>query len=282
MTFSETKPASRAFRTAFTLVELLIVITIIAILAALLLPALAGAKMRGQQAKCLSNLRQVTIAGFMYLDGTQKGFPYNYPEIANYDPTASPLWDYTLTNCGLAAQVLVCPSTVQPQRPLVEAAGTANLAWVSGGTSVPPLAGSYGLNGWFDVFITEPPPAMTGGMYPQFMFPKLASVLKPTQTPLFFDENFDDTFPLEADAAASDLYLGEPPLTFERRGMGCCTILRHGGRTATSSVPYKAGQPLPGAINMSFADGHGELVKLKNLWTYYWHLNWNPALVKGP
>jgi hypothetical protein len=31
-----------------------------------------------------------------------------------------------------------------------------------------------------------------------------------------------------------------------------------------------------------FADGHGELVKLQNLWTFYWHLNWNPALVKGP
>jgi hypothetical protein len=63
--------------------------------------------------------------------------------------------------------------------------------------------------------------------------------------------------------------------------MGCCTILRHGGPTASSSVPYKSGQPLPGAINMGFDDGHAELVKLKNLWSYTWHLNWNPALVKG-
>jgi hypothetical protein len=29
-------------------------------------------------------------------------------------------------------------------------------------------------------------------------------------------------------------------------------------------------------------DGHVELSKLPNLWNYYWHLNWNPALVKGP
>lgn len=70
--------------------------------------------------------------------------------------------------------------------------------------------------------------------------------------------------------------------------MGCCTILRHGGPTATSSVPYKTGVlvknplPLPGAINMGCYDGHGELAKLQNLWTYTWHLNWSNALVKGP
>jgi hypothetical protein len=116
------------------------------------------------------------------------------------------------------------------------------------------------------------------------MFPKPLSVQKPTQTPLFFDEIYIDTFPLETDSAAPDLYLGQTPSwqVGGERGMGCCTILRHGGRTASSSVSYKSGQPLPGAINMSFDDGHGELVKLQNLWTYYWHLNWNPALVKGP
>jgi prepilin-type processing-associated H-X9-DG protein len=105
--------------------------------------------------------------------------------------------------------------------------------------------------------------------------------LKPAQTPLFFDQNYVETVPLESDPAASDLYIGQPPITPQRDGMGCCTILRHGGRTATGSVPYMSGQPLPGAINMCFTDGHGELVKLPNLWNYYWHLNWNPALVKG-
>jgi hypothetical protein len=94
---------------------------------------------------------------------------------------------------------------------------------------------------------------------------------------------------LETDAVANDLYLGPTlfglPNAFPLsggRGMSCCTILRHGGPTAIHSMPYKTGQPLPGAINMSFDDGHGELVKLQNLWTYYWHLNWNPALVKSP
>jgi hypothetical protein len=65
--------------------------------------------------------------------------------------------------------------------------------------------------------------------------------------------------------------------------MNVCTILRHGGPTAGSSHPHYLGQPLPGAINLSCMDGHAELVKLPRLWSFYWHLNWNPAIVnKAP
>jgi prepilin-type N-terminal cleavage/methylation domain-containing protein/prepilin-type processing-associated H-X9-DG protein len=282
-TFTRVNAARNTDWRAFTLIELLVVITIIAILAALLLPALARAKSQGQQISCLNNIKEITTAGLMYLNDTQHGFPWNIPGYPNYDPNAPPFWIQALTNYGATDPVRICPSTRVPSPPLIQAGGAADLAWVGGATPLAPACGSYGLNGWFIDFMVEPTPAMTGGAYPQFMYPKLSSVPKPAQTPLFCDQNYVHTFPLEADRAPSDLYTGQsPPDWVMRDGIGCCAILRHGGPTANNSVPYASGQPLPGAINVSFADGHAQLVKLPQLWTFYWHLNWNPAQVIGP
>jgi len=113
----------------FTLIELVLVIAIIAILAALLLPALARAKEKSRQVSCLSNLRQTGIAFNLLLSEENDKFPdrRDLKDALGYMPWTT--WPPSDPRGGWAAVVLsnqlsaeavwICPSLVSSPLRLV-------------------------------------------------------------------------------------------------------------------------------------------------------------------
>jgi prepilin-type N-terminal cleavage/methylation domain-containing protein len=130
-------------RGAFTLVELLVVIAVIAILAALLLPVLSRTKLKAMQTQCLSNLKQMALAHTMYLsDYHETCFPYDTTTGNNL------LWMGRLIDYQARVDtVRICPAASDTNAP--DRFGTADKAWHHDSKSpVQRWYGSYSLNGW--------------------------------------------------------------------------------------------------------------------------------------
>lgn len=89
---------------AFTLIELLIVIAIIAVLIGILLPSLAGARDAARRLKCSSNQRQIALAMTMYAEQHRNG-AYNPTEAGGDDDLAY------ITHFLSNPRGAVCPST---------------------------------------------------------------------------------------------------------------------------------------------------------------------------
>jgi prepilin-type N-terminal cleavage/methylation domain-containing protein len=99
-------------RDAFTLTELLIVIAIIAILAALLLPALAKAKAKAQRTACLNNQKQIGLSFTMWAGEHNDKYPSTVDVSEGGSKALYETWQHfiTMTNELVTPKILHCPS----------------------------------------------------------------------------------------------------------------------------------------------------------------------------
>ena len=150
---------------AFTLVELLVVVTIIAVLLALLFPALRGSLSRARSAMCQSNLRQQYLTAMIWIDAhdglvppctdagpAYTGFPANHDSCLGDNTYSFYALDCIGKTLGLTAAVASrdarnVPIMMCPERPWkrLDQLYAADLA--SGGPpNVYPAYGGYGCN----------------------------------------------------------------------------------------------------------------------------------------
>lgn len=237
---------------AFTLVELMAVVGIIATLAAILLPALAKARERSRGVYCVNNTRQLTLAWQLYADDHEGMLPFNLVMSGSYRTNINWVnnvmtWDLSPDNTNLATitdtsfgpyvagmtSIYHCPSD-QAVSALQRAAG-----WTG-------RIRSYSMNG----MVGNGGPSVLGGQntnntgYRQFF--KIDQMPRPTDIFVFLDEHpdsIDDGYFINQDGPSSAL--------------------------TASSVAINLWNDLPASYHdrsgaFSFADGHAGLHRWVN------------------
>ncbi len=236
---------SHRAKRAFTVIELLVVISIIALLIALLLPALGQAKEAAHNAQCLANLKQLAFAILNYAEDNGNTFPR-----PKQDNTATPparswcdgsAWGQSAINgmrtgtifeyVGKDEKVYLCP--VAKQRLTAIATGT-NPLWRS-------YSQNFHVGDDNDISDTTYP-----GRWPGLNY-RPDSITKPSDLVITSEEN-DFGNPLTAvGVALNDGYL---------LGQGANDGL------GTFHFPRQVDQGLPvaGVVNANMADGHAETI----------------------
>ncbi len=242
------------FLTGFTLIELLVVIAIIALLMAILMPALQRVKKQAKSVACQANLHQWVLIFSMYTDDNN-----GYFSKAGVHGT---MWISTLRLRYKEPKLRLCPMAVKPAVPegAQKPSGGKFLAWgcfnrSDGDRLMEGDCGSYGINAW----VYNPPSQVSTFMtHPTVNNWRSPNVEGAGNIPLFLDCTWLGSCPEPFD---------QPPQYDGDWGVGV------GG----SSVKRFCIDRHDGFVNSAFMDWSVRKIGLKELWTLKWHREYNTA-----
>ena len=233
---------------AFTLVELLVVIAVIALLMAILLPVLGRAKRMAKAVECQSNLHQCGVLFEIFTNDRGGRFYERGDHFERAEPYRCGL-DWITPYYDAFGEHFFCPmATKRDPHPGIGIWGTTFTAWHCRRHPDGP-AGSYGMNKW--CLGTE------FGYEPRVEGRSAWGTVNQKGTnniPVFFDCMIDWVMPLETD--------GPPPYEDSwseyQSFIGEACMNRHAGGT-----------------NMLFMDWSVRKVGIKEVWTLKWHPDYN-------
>ncbi|HBG28030.1 MAG: hypothetical protein A2Y10_17540 [Planctomycetes bacterium GWF2_41_51] len=247
---------------AFTLVELLVVISIIALLLAVLMPALSSAREQAKSVICLANLKQWGLVWNLYLNSNNNRFiegRFHGDEVT---------WLHALEKYYQNGELMLCPAATKPTNPVKGSVspggsclGGRTNAWgiFPGNTTnhwdKAGALGSYGLNEW----VCNPPSSgediPTGSHGGPEKYWRNINVKGADKIPLMADSWFIGGWPNERSKAPE--YDGHKDSAAEYE-MGRFCLNRHNKN-----------------VGMVFIDNSARKVGLKELWHLKWHVGYN-------
>lgn len=246
----------------FTLIELLVVIAIIALLLAVIMPALKLAKEQARKIICKSQLSQLGKAVELYeMQHDYRRFvirpnvdDYWMGQLAPYVGSEHYAEEYRL---GKEIELLLCPSApygkfeADPTGPYANPSGqygTAHAPWSWERSTGKSTIGSYTINGWvgLDSYYEDNP------LYAPYLFKNWMNMSP--NVPLFGDGTWTISWPRGTDYAPLSLQGSTAvELPGDLHNMRRFCMDRHNRQ-----------------INLIFRDLHADTVKLEDLWTLSW------------